>query len=254
MPPNQRHLHTALHHANVLAERKRVEAAVLAAVLMLLDYPTAPGADARRPTRADAQHFCAAVRPFQPADYDALIEERSLAGKCGYALCPRPAQKARSTARRQFVDTAHGVQIVDRHTLEVWCSRDCAERALYVKVQLHEDPAWMRQGGRCGDPLELLVDGALPLQTAPAPLPVPADQDALDAEAVEGLVRGHITERMPSATPPQPPSLPAQPAGQTMAIEGHVPRMDRSGTHDDGDEDDDPQDWDKHLPGWDDAA
>jgi hypothetical protein len=279
-PVNERHLQVALHHANILEERKRVEAEVLDAIMTLMDYPTASDADPKRPSAADAQSFRDAVLPFQPADYDALIEERNIADKCGYALCPRPTKKARSTARKQFVDTDHGVQIVDRKTLEVWCSDDCARRALYVKVQLSEEPAWMRQGGY-GDKMELLVDNtqeihtALPLRPKKAPVVEATNDDDDDiaaawaarddamgdlalergekpgqvSKANNDLVRDQITERAPSNVPPQPPSLPAQISEHTMAIEGHVPRLDRKvqGNEDDDDEED-AQDWDKHLP------
>jgi hypothetical protein len=279
-PVNPRHLQVALHHANIIEERKRVEAGVLDAILTLMDYPTAPDADPKRPSAADAQHFRDAVIPFQPSDYDSLIEERNIADKCGYALCPRPTKKARSTARKQFVDTQYGVEIVDRKKLEVWCSDDCAKRALYVKVQLSEEPAWMRQGGY-GDKLELMVENAqehhnaLPLRPKEAATAASAGdddddvaaawaarEDAMDDLALERgekpgqvskadnneLVRDQITERMPSSAPPQPPSLPSQVSEHTMAIEGHVPRIDRRDRDDDEDEED-AQDWDKHLPG-----
>ncbi|KAF2824133.1 hypothetical protein CC86DRAFT_296707 [Ophiobolus disseminans] len=275
-PVNPRHYQVAVHHANVLEQRKRVEAEVLDSIMTLMDYPPVPDADPKRPTAADAQHFRDAMLSFQPADYDALIEERNISDKCGYALCPRPRRKARSTAKKQFVDTEHGVQIVDRKLLEVWCSDDCAKRALYVKVQLSEEPAWMRQGGY-GD-LELMVDNTedhhktLPLRLKEEPAPAKPTQDeddvadawAAQKEAMEDLavergekkgqvstsnndlVRDQITERIPSAAPPQPPLLP-QSSEHTMAIEGHVPRIDRK-EKDDDDEEYDPQDWDKHLP------
>jgi hypothetical protein len=275
-PVNPRHLAVARQHATALEDRKRVEAEVLDAVMTLMDFPTAPDADAKRPSPSDAQFFQGAIIPFQPADYDALIEERNIADKCGYALCPRPKKKARSTARKQFVDTDHGVEIVDRKVLEVWCSDDCAKRALYVKVQLSEEPAWMRQGGYL-DQIELMMENEdehlkhLPLRLKQEGATKSAaegeDMDAAwaaleDAKADLALERGEkpgqlskanndliqdqITERLPSNAPPQPPSLPAQTSDHTMAIEGHVPRINRK----DKDEDeDDAQDWDKHLPG-----
>ncbi|KAH6611844.1 Rtr1/RPAP2 family-domain-containing protein [Boeremia exigua] len=271
-PVNQRHLDVALHHANILEQRKAVEAQVLDAVMTLMEFPTSPQADPARPSPADARAFEDAVATFQPADYDSLIEERNIADKCGYALCPRPKMRARSTARKQFVDTDRGVEIVDRKVLEVWCSDDCARRALYVKVQLNEEPAWLRAGG---DRIELMVDNApelhttLPVRTKPQVVPVAVkaeDEDDMDAawaahdtaaaelalergekpgavgKANSSLVKDTITEHAPSATPPQPPT----PAGPTMAIEGHVPRHNRPK---DEEEEDDPQDWDKHLPG-----
>jgi hypothetical protein len=277
-PVNQRHLQVALHHANILEERKRVEAAVLDAIMTLMDYPTASDADPKRPSAADAQHLRDAVIPFQPSDYDSLIEERNIDGKCGYALCPRPTKKARSTATKQFVDTEYGVEIVDRKTLEVWCSDDCAKRALYVKVQLSEEPAWMRQGGY-GDEIELMVENAeehqvaLPLRSKETAISAPTEDDEDDIAAAwaarddamgdlalergekpgqvskmnNDLVKDHITEHMPDSAPPQPPSLASQITQHTMAIEGHIPQIDKK-DRDDEDEDD-PQDWEKHLPG-----
>lgn len=274
-PVNQRHLDVALHHATILEQRKAVEAQVLDAILTLMEYPSSPDADPKRPSAADARAFEDAVAAFQPADYDALIEERNIADKCGYALCPKPKMRARSTAKKQFVDTDRGVEIVDRKVLEVWCSDDCAKRALYVKVQLNEEPAWLRAGGH-GDKIELMVDNAqelrttLPVRTkqaAPAPVKT-EDEDDMDAawaahdsaaaelalergekpgaasKANSSLVQDTITEHESSNAPPQPPTLPA---GSTMAIEGHIPRHNRP--KDEDEEEDDAQDWEKHLPG-----
>jgi hypothetical protein len=276
-PVNQRHLDVALHHANIIEQRKVVEAQVLDAIMTLMEFPPSPHADAKRPSPADARAFGEAVAAFQPADYDALIEERNIADKCGYALCPQPKAKARSTAKKQFVDTDKGVEIVDRKVLEVWCSDDCAKRALYVKVQLNEEPAWLRSGGH-GEKIELMVENtlehgtALPVRTKQQAAPAPVkkeEEDDMDAawaahddaaaelalergekpgnltKANNSLVQDLITERASSSAPPQPPSLPA---GSTMAIEGHVPRHNRPKDEDEDDEDDE-QDWDKHLPG-----
>lgn len=279
-PVNQRHLQVALHHANILEERKSVEAEVLNAIMTLMEYPSASDADPKRPSAADALYFRDAVIPFQAADYDALIEERNIYDKCGYALCPRPTKKARSTAKKQFVDTEYGVEIVDRKTLEVWCSDDCARRAMYVKVQLSEEPAWMRQGGY-GDKIELMVENAkehevaLPLRPKEVAPSAPAADDADDVEAAwaarddamedlalergekpgqvsmanNDLVKDQIMERMADIAPPQPPSLPSQISQHTMAIEGHIPRIDRKEDDEDDEDEDDPQDWEKHLPG-----
>jgi hypothetical protein len=270
-PVNPRHLASARHHATVLEDRKRVEAEVLDAVMTLMDFPSAPDADAKRPSPSDAQLFQKAVISFQPADYDALIEERNIADKCGYALCSRPKRKARSTARKQFVDTDHGVEIVDRKVLEVWCSDDCAKRALYVKVQLSEEPAWMRQGGYL-DKIELMVENAeehqrvLPLHPRQEGATEADDEEAMNAawaaledakadlalergekpgdlsKANSDLIQDQIVERVADSAPPQPPSLPSQTSDHTMAIEGHVPRINRKDMDDE--DEDDAQDWD----------
>lgn len=279
---NQRNLQTAVHHANVLQQRKRVEADIVRAVWDLLDFPTASDADSTRPSAADAQRFRDAVVPFQPSDYDGLIEERNLAGRCGYALCPRPKGKAPSAAKKHFVETSKGVQIVDRKQLEVWCSDDCAKRALFVKVQLNEEPAWLRQGGYVGE-IELMVENteeqhkALPLrlkkETAPAPSRPTEEEEAAAAwaarddaladlaiergekpgrlsKANKDLIQDKIKERVASF-PPVPPSLPQQGSGAShMAIEGHVPKAEReAGQAKTSDDEDDAQDWDRHIPG-----
>lgn len=279
---NQRNLQTAVHHANLLEQRKRVEADIVRSVWDLLDFPTASDADSTRPSASDAHHFRQAVVPFQPSDYDGLIEERNLAGKCGYALCPKPKGKAPSTAKKHFVETSKGVQIVDRKQLEVWCSDDCAKRALFVKVQLNEEPAWLRQGGYVGE-IELMIENAeehrialpLRLKKGADPKPPPpteeeeaaaawaARDDALADLAIErgekpgrlskankDLIQDKIKERV-AQFPPVPPSLPQQSSGAShMAIEGHVPKAAREAEKaQDDDEEHDEQDWDKHLPG-----
>ncbi|KAF2999804.1 hypothetical protein E8E13_006432 [Curvularia kusanoi] len=280
-PVNQRHLDVAIHHANILEDRKAVEMQVLDSVMTLMEYPSSDNADPKRPSPADVRVFQDAMVAFQPADYDCLIEERNIMGKCGYAMCPKPKMKARSTAKKQFVDTDEGVQIVDRKTLEVWCSDDCAKRALYVKVQLNEEPAWLRMGG-ASEKVELMVDNAqelrasLPLRVKPQAASnakktekekeeedVESAWAALDSAKAElalergekpgavskannSLVQDTITEHVSSHAPPQPPTLPA---GSTMAIEGHVPRQDRPEDEDEDEDEDDAQDWEKHLPG-----
>ncbi|KAJ4292079.1 hypothetical protein N0V90_009978 [Kalmusia sp. IMI 367209] len=264
----QRHLETAVHHANLLEQRKQVELDVLKSIIELMDFPTAPVADVARPSASDALRFREAIIPFQPSDYDALIEERNLAGKCGYTLCPQPKGKAPSTARKHVV-----------------LPEDCARRALFVKVQLNEEPAWLRQGGY-GIEIELMVENAeehhkaLPLrlkkETRPPPPPTEeedaaaawaARDDALADLAMErgekpgrlskankDLIQDRIKERV-AKFPPVPPSLPDQRSGQShLAIEGHVPKAATGAEQaKDSDEDEDDQggeqDWDKHLPG-----
>jgi hypothetical protein len=82
---------------------------------------------------------------FQPSDYDALIEERYVNGRCGFTLCanaPRPQGPKAPWLKNK---------------VENWCSDDCAKKALYVKAQLSETPAWER---RAGDRTPLVLYGA----------------------------------------------------------------------------------------------
>ncbi|KAF2275694.1 uncharacterized protein EI97DRAFT_434112 [Westerdykella ornata] len=274
-PVNKRHLEIALYHANIIEDRKRTEREVLESIMELMEFPTSSTADPKRPSPADALQFRERMRPFQPSDYDALIEERNIADKCGYVLCPRPKRRAPSSAKKHLIDTERGVQIVDRKVLEVWCSEDCARRAMYVKVQLNEEPAWLRKGG-AAQPIELMVENAeehhrvLPLrpkQDKPAPGAAKSEADDVDAawaardSAIADLAieRGEkpggpskaskdlITEQIKEREQTTPPVAPSPSYGNShMAIEGHIPR---SGTAKDSDsEDDDDKDWEKHLP------
>ena len=97
---------------------------------------------------------------FQPSDYDALIEERYVNGRCGYTLCanaPRPQGPKAPWSKNK---------------VENWCSDDCAKKALYVKAQLSETPAWER---RAGDRTPLVLYGAAkptPRSASSASLPL----------------------------------------------------------------------------------
>lgn len=280
--PNQRHLDVAIHHATLLEQRKKVEKEVLDSIITLMDFPSSATTDSKRPAPFDAAQFRQLIIPFQPSDYDSLIEERNIAGKCGYTLCPCPKRKVRSGAKKYFIDTEKGVEIVDTKLLETWCSDDCARRALYVKVQLNEEPAWMRQGGY-GDKIELMVENteehhkALPLRLKKEPVALPktetteeddlvaawaARDDAMASLALErgekpghlsktnkDLITADIKERETSSAPPVAPSRDNQASDSHLAIEGYVPRDQRKPDSNEDDQEDDAQDWDKHLPG-----
>jgi hypothetical protein len=270
-PVTERHREVALQHANIIQDQKNVEQEILNATLALLEFPADPKAHPARPNPSDAETFRKLIMPFQPNDYDALIEERNCAELCGYALCPRPRRKAPSASKLQFVDDRHrGVQIVPKKALEVWCSDDCARRALYVKVQLNEQPAWSRRGG-IGEDIELLVENsevleaALPLRLKPKQAPKLSDvkgeegeeiaeawalaDEALAELALErratgtttttSLIKAKVEERT-DIKPPSAPSAVHASSTAHMAIEGHVPKSDKK-TADDGEED---NDWD----------
>ena len=55
-----------------------------------------------------------------------------------------------------------------KHKVENWCSDDCAKKALYVKAQLSETPAWER---RAGDRNPLVLYGAAATAAAKATQP-----------------------------------------------------------------------------------
>ncbi|KAE8351768.1 Rtr1/RPAP2 family-domain-containing protein [Aspergillus coremiiformis] len=173
-PPNKpgadpRHLAIALHHAHRIQAQKDTESLILDRILELVTFPSSPSADPASPSPEDAQTFKSALIPFQPADYDNLIQERNIEGLCGYGLCPHEHRKDDSRGTYRITWGAKGsgpggrgreMNIVPREKLEMWCSDECAERALYIRVQLAEEPVWERRADNArGKNLLLLEEG-----------------------------------------------------------------------------------------------
>ena len=140
---------TALYHANLIQQRKDVEYEILLSTETLIDFPLAQAPyDASNPSTSDAREFKKLLRPFQPSDYDALVVERNINEHCGYALCPNPRLKESGVGKYRLLGMrgkAKDFKVVEKEELEKWCSEACARRALYVRVQLSESPAWDRQ-------------------------------------------------------------------------------------------------------------
>lgn len=154
-PQDERNKETALYHARLLQQRKDVEALILASTETLLDLPSSPSADPAYPSSSDALLAKAALKPFQRSDYDVLIEERNINEQCGYVLCPRHNKKQDTKARYRILQdrskASKDLKFVSRQSLEKWCSDDCGKRALYIKVQLDEEPSWTRADPSSGE-------------------------------------------------------------------------------------------------------
>ncbi|KAL4914698.1 Rtr1/RPAP2 family-domain-containing protein [Aspergillus aurantiobrunneus] len=150
-----RHLAIALHHAHRIQAQKDAQDVILDRILELLTLPSSPSADPAAPSAEDTHKFKTALVPFQPADYENLIQERNIEGLCGYGLCPHKHRKenARGTYRITWGARGSGpggrgrdMNIVPREKFEMWCSDECAERAMYIRVQLAAEPVWERRG------------------------------------------------------------------------------------------------------------
>ncbi|PYI22004.1 DUF408 domain protein [Aspergillus japonicus CBS 114.51] len=149
-----RQMAIALHHARQIQAQKDAEALILDRILDLVQFPTSPSADPSSPSPEDARAFKSALTPFQPADYDNLILERNIEGLCGYTLCPHEHRKEDSRGAFRITWGAKGsgpggrgreMNIVPKEKLEMWCSDACAERAMFIRVQLAEQPVWERR-------------------------------------------------------------------------------------------------------------
>lgn len=141
------HYDTIFSRANQIQHQKEAEQQILAATEALLDVGFRPTDDPanHRSVVADVKRH---LKLFQPSDYDALIEERNINGKCGYVLCAQPPSSEDTSARFRIVNrrgkSEGAFKVVPREELERWCSDRCARRGAYVRVQLSEEPAWMR--------------------------------------------------------------------------------------------------------------
>jgi hypothetical protein len=145
----RKRLDTAIQHAHLIHTQKQIINLNLDAIEQLSDYPASSAA-----TSSETSHFLTAMVDFQPSDYDALIEERHVNGRCGYTLCPNPPRKPGPKAPWL------------KNKVENWCSDDCAKKALYIKAQLSETPAWER---RAGDRTPLVLYGGASAATAAKP-------------------------------------------------------------------------------------
>ena len=159
---------TALHHANLIQQRKDVEAQILAATEALLDLPSSQDADAPNSLQEDVALIKHSIRFFQPSDYDALIGERNINRQCGYVLCSQPNKEQGTNAKYRILHGAgkgaDALKFVEKESLEKWCSNDCGKRALFIKAQLNEEPAWTRRPGISGE-LVLLDSNDIPQKT-----------------------------------------------------------------------------------------
>jgi hypothetical protein len=165
-----RHLGIALQHAQQIQAQKDAEGMILDRTIELLEIPTTPSADPTTPDPEDVHLFKTALQLFRPGDYDNLIMERNYEDLCGYGLCPRKNRKqvgaTGSTFHFKYGAKGSGpggrgraVDIVPRENLEKWCSDECAERALFIRVQLSEQPVWERRADETEDiRIELLEE------------------------------------------------------------------------------------------------
>lgn len=251
-----RNRETALHHARLIQQRKDIEQLILTSTETLLDLPSNAASDPAHPSPTEAAYVKELLKPFQPSDYDSLIEERNIDGRCGYVLCARPHARENTNAKFRILQGKgkgpDALKVVRTGKLEQWCSEECAKRALYVRVQLSEGPAWTRAASMGGD-IELrgekhgitgdpatLVEGIRRLE-------LDSDQDGLtdamtdlalergDRRAsgqTSGLVDVDIRENNPiEGRLPAPPGVSdgqGTRANPGYSVEGYNPRMSGS--------------------------
>ncbi|KAF8253187.1 hypothetical protein K440DRAFT_643174 [Wilcoxina mikolae CBS 423.85] len=148
-------IHDTLTHASTLQIRKSLESSILESLVYLVDFPFSKPLP---PGPTEILSFKHHLRFFTPGDYDDLTEERNIVARCGYPLC---GNLKKSTGKSRLARIASG-EWVERKTVERFCSEGCARRALWVRVQLSVEPAWVREevvGGAEVDPETGRVSG-----------------------------------------------------------------------------------------------
>ncbi|KAJ5542310.1 hypothetical protein N7535_004730 [Penicillium sp. DV-2018c] len=177
----QQHLEIALEHARQIQSQKEAEDVILDGILELLELPSSSTADPATPSQEDTIKFKTLLAPFRPSDYDNLILERNFEDSCGYTLCSRKHRKQKNGPGGGFQfkyglkgsgpgGRGRSVEIVPQEQIEKWCSDACAERALFIRVQLSEKPVWERRAGDTrGKAILLLEEARAKRLVAPAP-------------------------------------------------------------------------------------
>ncbi|KAJ5143837.1 uncharacterized protein N7515_002624 [Penicillium bovifimosum] len=167
----QQHLEIALQHAQQIQSQKEAEDVILDRILELLELPSSSTADPATPSQEDTMKFKTSLVPFRPTDYDNLILERNFEESCGYTLCPRKHRKQKNGPGGGFQfkyglkgsgpgGRGRSVEIVPQEQIEKWCSDACAERALFIRVQLSEKPVWERRASDTRGTTILLLEEA----------------------------------------------------------------------------------------------
>lgn len=140
-----RHLQVALHHADIIQQRKDIGSLILQAIEELIDFPTSPSSSSN-PTLADVERFQKLISQFGTSDFDSLVEERNAVSKCGYTFCPNVIQ--RSSGQHQRIDWSSAktgpLRLFPGKSIESWCCDACQHRAIFIKSQLSDKPVWER--------------------------------------------------------------------------------------------------------------
>ncbi len=144
----ERNRETALYHANLIQERKDAQIEILQSTETLLEFPRCATSNSAHPAEGDIINVKKLLRYFQPSDYDSLTKERNIDRRCGYVLCPCPNRLQNTNAKyrilRNKTTGEPSLKFVEREELEHWCSDECGKRALHIRVQLSQEPAWTR--------------------------------------------------------------------------------------------------------------
>jgi hypothetical protein len=178
----KRHLDIAIKHALLIEHQRKTSDQVLKHIELLLDFPPS---SSPTPSSSDATSFLRLIEIFQPSNFDELVEERRIDGRCAYPLCSNEPR---------------GLRLKDSETwklkkgAENWCSDACARKGLFVKAQLGEVPAWERVPGQQA-PIVLHENDRHLVQGAGG-----VDAEGDDARAKQQQQQQHVQQRVAERT------------------------------------------------------
>lgn len=284
---------SAINHAQDLEYKKSMRDTVLDLIVDNVDIPSKPGSDPAHPLPADVTLFKRGLHLFQASDFDDLILERNIYDKCGYSLCGRPNIKLAGKGQNAVIwgkSSGSTFAVVPKRDLEKWCSKECEQRALYVRLQLGKGPAWIRDQpigevklldeSRQAEAAEALVKnmGSLNMQTSASHPDFANDLHKLAMDQVErhdgddqvterlqtlSLERGkpqssinseismtQVVEKFGNQGVTRPPQLADNTAWR---VEGHRPKKVRFATSYPGDGEDERSDSEVDMNGLDDG-
>ncbi|KAF1809263.1 hypothetical protein P152DRAFT_377158, partial [Eremomyces bilateralis CBS 781.70] len=232
---NKRNREIAVHHARLIQAQKDAEARILESIEELIEFPLSKDADPANPAASDLQRIQTLLAAFQPSDFDDLLEERRCADLCAYVLCPRQPRRQLGDSEFDLVWGVADMKILPHRNTKLWCSPECAKRAIYIKVQLIEEPVAFRKSGAT-PPISILKETSGDDPVVPDIRKPTADRnpdlsralaqlalergDKISSTRATDLMQSDIVEKPVSGAPAAPTQLAATGYG---SIEGYIP-------------------------------
>ena len=137
---------TALKYARNIQYQKAIVDKVQDLIVDLVDLPSQQQWQGAGPSASDIVLFKNALALLQPKDFDDVILERNIYDKCGFALCTQTKLDLSPVLRDAVFRGMKGssFKLTTKEELGKWCSVRCAEKALFVRLQLSSEPPWAR--------------------------------------------------------------------------------------------------------------
>lgn len=219
----QRNRKLAVEQAKRIQYAKEFEMTKLESIERLIDFPLR-GQDPDHPDATDIQQLKAHISLFNESDFDSAVEERNVNTKCGYFLCQKAPGWRPMSAR-------FGGARNERAPLKQrsWCSSTCAEKTLYLIVQIRDTSLGERMSKNGGN-LKLLGEQKAQEARHPVDQELSGKLDQLAIERGDGadsilsrsVMKGVQEKRTSTATAPMAPRV-IEGIETHQQVEGYTP-------------------------------